>query len=129
LADALAGRSSADARTEELTTAMEQIQARLDDLPAAFAAGEITRRDWNLARKPLTEKLEHVQRQLARTTRSTALAGLVGNGDDLRRSWGGLNLSRQHAIVQALIDHATIGAGTQGARSLDPARVSVAWRH
>jgi hypothetical protein len=81
-----------------------------------------------LARKPLTEKLEHLQRQLAQTTRRTALVGLVGNGQELRRTWNELTLSRQNAIVAALVDHAVIGPGTPGARSLDPSRVHIEWR-
>ena len=128
LADALAGRASADVRTQELSAALEQVQGRLDDLPAAFAAGEITRRDWTLARKPLTEKLEHLQRQLGQITRTSALTGLVGNGEQLGRAWESLTLSRQNAIVATLMDHAVIGPGTPGVRSLDPSRVQVEWR-
>ncbi|GAB3666065.1 hypothetical protein GCM10027596_33010 [Nocardioides korecus] len=129
LADALAGRSSADERTEDLSTRLTQVQARLDDLPAAFAAGDITRRDWALARKPLEEQLMQLQRQLGRITRTSALTGLLGNGQSLRRSWADLTLPRQHAIVGALVEHVTIGPGTQGVTALDPARVDITWRH
>ena len=129
IADALAGRTAADERTSELSTRLQSVQERLDDLPAAFAAGEISRRDWALARKPLEEQRDHLQRQLARLTHTHALTGLVGNGDELRRSWTDLNLSRQHAIVAAVVDHIDIAPGTPGVTALDPARVSVTWRH
>lgn len=129
LADTLAGRSSNDERAAELSTALADVQDRLDELPAAFAAGEITRRDWSLARKPLEDQLVQIQRQLGRITRTSALTGLVGNGEDLGRTWGSLNLSRQHAIVGALVDHVDIAPGTPGAQTVDPSRVGIVWRH
>ncbi len=129
LADALAGRSSADERITDLSSRLATVQERLDDLPAAFAAGEISRRDWALARKPLEEQRDHLQRQLGRLTHTSALTGLVGNGQHLSRTWSDLTLSRQHAIVKAIIDHIDIAPGTPGVTTLDPARVSVIWRH
>ena len=61
-------------------------------------------------------------------TDSTALAGYVGNGAALRAHWHELTLTRQHAIVKAILDHAIIGPGTHGARDVDPARVDLQWR-
>ncbi len=129
LAGTLAGRSSTDERVAELSTALDDVQERLDELPAAFAAGEITRRDWSLARKPLEDQFEQIQRQLSRLTRTSALTGLVGNGEELRRTWGSLNLDRQHAIVGAVVDHVVIGPGTPGAQTVAPSRVGIVWRH
>jgi site-specific DNA recombinase len=129
LADTLAGRSSADERTQALTAALDQAQDQLEELSLAYAARDITMREWLSAKKPITGRLETAQRQLAKITRTDALHGLVGNGDTLSRSWKGLDLSQQVAIIQALVDHAVIGPGTPGARSLDPSRVSVVWRH
>lgn len=129
LADTLAGRSSADARTQELTHALDQAQQQLEELALAFASLDITMIEWMTAKKPIVQRLEGVQRQLAQVSHTDALSGLVGNGDALRGSWAGLNLSRQHAIVGALIDHAVIAPGTPGASALDPGRVSVVWRH
>jgi hypothetical protein len=129
LADTLAGRNSADARTQELTRALDEDQRRLDDLAQAHGRGEIAMREWMLAREPIQQRLAHTQRQLAAITHTGAISGLVGTGDELRRAWGTLNLDRQHAIVSALIDHAVIGPGSPGAQELDPARVSVVWRH
>jgi hypothetical protein len=86
-------------------------------------------REWMTAKSPITQRLENTQRQLATISHTTALTGLVGNGDQLRGSWETLNLSRQHAIVAALVDHINIGPGTPGTRGLDPSRVSVVWRH
>ncbi|WP_343907289.1 recombinase zinc beta ribbon domain-containing protein, partial [Nocardioides aquiterrae] len=129
LADTLAGRSSADARTRELTRAVDEAQEQLEELSLAYANRHITMREWMTAKAPITQRLENTQRQLAAISHTTALTGLIGNGDELRRSWASLNLSRQNAIVGALVDHITIGPGTPGARELDPSRVDVVWRH
>jgi hypothetical protein len=45
-----------------------------------------------------------------------------GNGQQLRASWDELNLTRQAAIVRAVLDHAVIAPGFLGARTLDPDR-------
>jgi site-specific DNA recombinase len=69
--------------------------------------------------KPIRE----TEQRLARLTRSDTLAGLVGNGQQLRGAWDGLNLTRHAAIVRAVI-----GLGVLGARTLDPDRVQPVWR-
>ncbi|WKN47845.1 recombinase family protein [Nocardioides sp. Arc9.136] len=129
LADTLAGRSSSDERAADLTTALDEATERLEQLALAFANGDISMREWMTARKPIEQRLMTTQRQLAAITHTTALTGLVGNGEALSRSWQSLNLSRQHAIVEALVDHVVIGPGTPGAQALDPGRVCVVWRH
>lgn len=129
LADALAGRSSADERTTELTRALDETQEQLEELSLAYANRDISMREWMTAKKPITDRHDAVQRQLATLTRTTALNGLVGNGETLRGTWSSLNLSRQHAIITALVDHIVIGPGTPGSRSVDPARVGIVWRY
>lgn len=129
LADVLAGRSSTDARTQELTRALDETQVQLEELSLAWANRDISMREWMTAKKPVTARLESVQRQLATLTRTGALAGLVGNGASLAKSWADLNLTRQAAIVAALVDHIVIGPGTPGAQAVDPARVNIVWTH
>ncbi|MDQ1742302.1 MAG: site-specific recombinase, partial [Pseudonocardiales bacterium] len=63
-----------------------------------------------------------------RAGNSDALHGLVGNGEELGRTWDSLNLDRQTAIIRAVLDHAVIAPGVLGARSLDPARVQPVWK-
>jgi hypothetical protein len=129
LAAALAGRSSNDERANEITATVDRTQERLEELALAYANGDVSMREWLTAKKPLTQRLEAAQRQLGTITRTSALTGLVGNGEQLRRSWDTLNLSRQHAITVAVLDHAVIGPGTtRGVQTLDSARVNPVWR-
>jgi hypothetical protein len=128
LADALAGRAARDAQTAAVADRLAQDRAQLDELAAVYAAREITVREWMSARQPIEARISDAERRLARASHADALQGLVGNGDALRAQWAGLNLARQHAIVSAILDHAVIGPGVLGARTLDPDRVQPVWR-
>ncbi len=128
LADALAGRAASDERTAALSETLAADQAQQAELSAAYAARQISMREWLAARGPISERITKTEKALTRATRSDALTGLVGNGQALRRSWDGLTLTRQHAIVRAVLDHAVIAPGTSGARELDPGRVGPVWR-
>ena len=127
LADALDGRTSTDAVTAGLAGSIADDQAQLEDLATVHGNKEITLREWLAARKPIEARIADAQRRLARTTRSDALAGLPGHGARLSTSWAELNLTRQHAIVAAVMDRAAILPGT-GARGFDPDRVQITWR-
>jgi site-specific DNA recombinase len=128
LADTLAGRFADNAQAAELSAQVSTDTAQLEELAGLYASGQITSREWMTARAPIPDRLKDRERRLARLTRDDSLTGLVGNGDQLRESWGSLNLTRQHAVIRAVIDHAVIGPGTTGARSLDPDRVTIIWR-
>jgi site-specific DNA recombinase len=128
LADALAGRTAADDRTAALADDLAQDTAQLQELAGLYATKAISAQEWMSARNPIEARIEQTQRQLARNGRNDALAGLVGNGAQLRAQWADLSLDRQAAIVRAVLDHAVIEPGVSGARTLDPQRVRPLWR-
>ncbi len=128
LADALSGRAQADEATAVLADQIAADRGQLDELAELYAAKAIPAREWLAARNPIEQRINEAEARLARATRTDALAGLVGNGESLRGQWAELGLDRRHAIVGAVLDHAVIGPGVSGARSLDPARVEPVWR-
>ncbi len=128
LADVLAGRASQDAEGEALHATVAADRAQLDELADVYADGDITMREWKQARRRIADRIEGAEKRLSRMSRSDALAGLVGNGTQLRGQWADLNLTRQHAIVRAVLDHVVINPGKSGAQSLDPNRVDLVWR-
>ena len=85
-------------------------------------------REWMAARKPIEGRLHATERALRRAMNTSSLATYMGQGQALAAQWSTLNLARQAAVVAALLDHAVIGPGTPGARSVDPVRVSPVWR-
>ena len=93
-----------------------------------YASKQIGAREWMAARKPIEARASDLQRRLSRVTGSDALAGIVGNGAALRGQWAELNLTRQHAIVEAVIDRIVITPPTVNTHKFDPARVQPVWR-
>ncbi|MEX2292085.1 MAG: hypothetical protein WD794_17375 [Mycobacteriales bacterium] len=128
LADALSGRAAADEHTAALALALAEDRQQQEELGGLWAAKKIDTAGWLRARGDLEARIAQAEARLARLTRSDALTGLVGNGQQLRASWDGLDLTRQAAIVRAVLDHAVIGPGVLGARALDPDRVQPVWR-
>jgi site-specific DNA recombinase len=127
LAEALSGRGG-DALAVEFSDALAVDQEQLDELAAMYGKQEISAREWRAAREPVERRMRDRQRQLTTATRTDALAGLPGNSSQLRAQWPGLNLTRQAAIVSAILDHAVINPGQTGSRALDPSRVRAVWR-
>lgn len=128
LAAALNGQTSGDARAAALADGLAADQAQLEELAVMFGKQEISAREWRAAREPVERRLQDRRKQLAAGSRSDALAGLHGNGTQLRVTWQEQSLTRRAAIVSALLDHVVIAPGTAGARALDPARVTPVWR-
>lgn len=128
LADALAGRMAADSEYAERAAELAADQEQLQELSGLYATKQIKAAEWMAARNPIEARIRDTERRISRASDTSALTGLVGAGAQLRTQWDGLNLSRQAAIVRAVLDHAIIRAGVNGARSVSPDRVDPVWR-
>ncbi len=128
LAAALTGRAGQDEQTAALSDALAADQGQLVELSEMYAAREITRTEWVTARSAIDARVNETKRRLARMTRNDALAGIVGNGTALRSQWAGLNLTRQNAIVRAVLAHAVIAPKAISGGLFDPNRVDLVWR-
>ncbi len=127
LAGELEGRSD-DPAAGEWQAQADRAQAQLDELATAYAAEQIGLQEWLKARDLIEKRLQQARKRLATLNRSAALDGLVGNAGELRIEWPGMPLSRQAAIVAAVIDHITVAPGKRGLNRLDPARLTAVWR-
>ncbi|MGI8711105.1 MAG: recombinase family protein [Acidimicrobiales bacterium] len=112
-----------DGAAGEITAA----QSRLAELAEMWAGGEITRAEWMTARRSLESAVEAAQRRVSRRRPTTALDGVDGPGA-LRSAWTELPVSRQRAVLAAIIDRIVIGPARRGYNKFDPARVDVVWR-
>lgn len=128
LAQVLSGKASQDEELAVLAQEMATDTERMDTLAQMFAAGEIGRREWLTARKPIEERIAARDRRMIRASGHNALEGLIGAGSDLRASWSSLNLNRQTAIVRALVDHVVIEPADRSRRVFNPERVQPVWR-
>ena len=84
--------------------------------------------EWMAARTPIEQRLTAARRELAKVSRSNVLDRYVGNGAGLRADWDALDLSQQHAIVAAVLDHVVVGPGRRGYNRFDESRLTPRWR-
>lgn len=114
-----------DEQAAALHTEIAADTVQLEELAGMYAAREITAREWKAARDPIEARRRQAERELARLSGGSVLDGYLGNSHLLRERWAELNLDRQRAIVAAVLDHALIGPGRDGAKGdVDP-RVSL----
>lgn len=128
LRTALAGKAKESPDTAKLTAQITVDTTRLDELAGLYAEGQVTAREWMAARNPMEERIQRAYKDIAAVSTDGALYELVGTGESLRGQWEELSIDRQHAIVKTVLDHAVIGPGAVGARSLDINRVQPQWR-
>ncbi len=128
LAEALAGRARQDKDTARLMDAVSADREQLAVLTAHYADRRIPINEWLAARTIIEDRMKVTEKRLRRATSTVHLTGVIGQGQALRTQWATLNLSRQFAIVKAILDHAVILPGKTGARTLDPERVKPIWR-
>jgi site-specific DNA recombinase len=124
----MAGQAAADDQAALLAEQIAEDRQQSAELAEAYGAKLISMSEWLTARKPIEARIDNAERRLARRTRNDALVGLVGNGERLRTQWEGLNLTRQAAIIAAVVDHVVIAATGPTGRRFDTGRVQPVWR-
>ena len=127
LAASLSGRSR-DPDAERFQLEVEQTQAQLTELAETYANRVVTLQEWLAARGPIEARLASAKKQLGKLNRTTVLDDYVGNAQALRERWADLDLSRQHAIVAAVLDHLVVGPARRGYNRFDPGRLTPVWR-
>jgi site-specific DNA recombinase len=120
--------SPADPDGERWRTQIDQADEQLQELARAYADQTITMREWLAARRPIEERATVAKKRLSTVNRTTALAPYLGNAAELRGLWPQLTLSRQRAVVAALLDHVMIGPARRGYNRFDPTRLAFNWR-
>jgi site-specific DNA recombinase len=107
---------------------IEAGRRQLEELAQAYGEQQITMAEVIVARKPIEARLTAARRQLGKLSRTAALDGYLGNGDALREAWETLDLSRQRAIVAALLDRVVVGPARRGYNRFDESRLRPVWR-
>lgn len=128
LADALSGAVRSDVDHADMMDDVSADRERLDDLASLYANKGISLREWMAARKIIEDRIHASERRMRRATNTTRIAAVLGQGQALSTQWASLDLGRQRAIVDTVLDHAVIRPGRSGARVLDPGRVELVWR-
>jgi site-specific DNA recombinase len=128
LAAALNGHRSQAPDAARFQSEVEEAQAQLTELGEAYANKQIGMPELIAARKLIEARLDSARKHLAKLTRTNAVAEYVGHADSLRAQWNSLDLSRQHAIAEAIIERLTIASARPGYNRFDENRVTPSWR-
>jgi site-specific DNA recombinase len=128
LHDALAGRAHDDQQAAALAEQIRADTEQLQELTDLYVARDIDAADWKRARSGIEARRTAARKQLSRLSGTQPIDAYIGQGQALRDQWEGLNLSRQAAIVKALVDHVEILPGVRGTRYVAVDRVRPVWR-
>ncbi len=121
--DLLPQRQHADVAA--LSAEANAIRVRRDELGALFADGDITRAVLLAGTERAEARLAEIGRRLAEAASDSAVAPLIGTAD-VRKAWDALDLSRQRAVIQALVTVTLLSPG-RGCRDFDPGSVRIDW--
>jgi site-specific DNA recombinase len=128
LAAAMAGAAREDAEAAAAQDSLATDQAQLNELATAYGEKQITFPEYLAARKPIETRIEAGKRRLSRLTRSAAIDAYLGQSETLRDAWRDLPLTRQRAIIAAVLDRAIVQPARPGRTAFDPDRVEPVWR-
>lgn len=102
-------------------------EAQLEQLAEDWANGDITRGEWQAARRIIEKRVEKARERLAKRTGTTALDAFIGTYDDMLARWEGMNVSQRRAVVSAVLESVTVKAADPR-RKWDPDRFEPRWR-
>ncbi|BBX72206.1 recombinase family protein [Mycobacterium shinjukuense] len=102
------------------------LQARLDELAALFAAGDIDGSQLRRGTTDLRAQLAGVDKVLADLVRKNPAADLAAAGDRIREHWGRLAPDLKGKVVSEICT-IVVDKATRKGRGFDPGRVRVEW--
>lgn len=122
--DLLVDDSAPDA--EALRGEAVALRVRLDELATLYADGTITAAQLATGTSRVRQQIADVDKRQATTARTPVLTDLI-NAKDVARVWDALPLSRQRAVVDALMV-VRILPWKHRTKFFDPAGIEVMWR-
>jgi site-specific DNA recombinase len=105
------------------------LEARLADLAAMYAAGDMTKAEWLSARKVLDERLAAARADLQQQAAVAAMSPFLKKPGLLRSCWPELSDEQRREVLGVVVDHVTIApAEVRGRHAFDPDRVNITWK-
>lgn len=123
---ARSGKGTVDESRQQLEDTLRADARLLEDLASAYGAGDVSMKEWLLAKRPIEARIKDANRQIAHSGGDPVLSALSA-GSGFRQEFAELNLTRQAAIIAAVLEYAVINPGQRG-RGFDLARVAPVWR-
>lgn len=112
-----------------LLAAVQREEAAIEQLARDhYVERVIDRSAFLAAQEGLRRRLEEARSALAKAQGEAAVSAWDGRGEELREEWGAMTLSRQRAVIGALVDEIRIGpAKWRGYNRFDPDRITISW--
>lgn len=120
-ADLLVDHNRPDVET--LCSKAQTLRARLEELGAEFATGELPAAQLRVINESISAQLVTIETELADAGRVSVLGGLIG-AEDVRAVWDGLGIDRRRAVIDTLMS-ITLDSSGRGSRVFDPATVKI----
>lgn len=116
----------------EALAELAEVEQQMVQDRADWAAGTITRAEWEKGRAVLQARKTGLEKRIERSRRSLGLEGLPAG--PLREAWDAekgdgtpvLSLIKKRAVIAALIESVTIAPST--AHGFQPERIAIKWR-
>jgi DNA invertase Pin-like site-specific DNA recombinase len=124
---AATGTTSTDEK--KVSERIRALEERRDELAAERALGDLTKKEWQTARRTISDELDKLTRSLSHNTRSLALAQFAAMEGDVWDRWEQLTNGARRALVEATADPITIyPVKVRGRAKFDPDRIKPTWR-
>jgi DNA invertase Pin-like site-specific DNA recombinase len=117
-AAAVAGRDEA----LEATTQMAEHQARLAELSAMFAVGDLSKSEWESAKKAVEARMGSLHDVVATVPRA------VLSAETVESKWDDMTLDEKRMVIDSVIETITITAASPSNGRFDPDRIKIHWR-
>lgn len=111
----------------QLANELVAVEGRLEELARQWAKGEITQPERAAAREVLVARQAAINKKLDGARTAAGLDGLPVDAR-LRAAWPSLELHRQRAVIQALVEKVTVRSARKGLNKFDPKLIDVRWK-
>jgi len=120
--------ASAGPAGDDPAAQLRGIDERRDELAAAWASREISRKEWATARRVLDEQAAQLTSRLTSSAQALALAQFAALDGDMWQRWEHpqMTTSARRALIQACVTAITVNPATPG-RRWDPDRIQPDW--
>lgn len=107
---------------------LTSLDDRYIELAEMVGQGEMSRVDYQIARKIVDQRKSELERTLAKERGVIALAGGLGSPQLISKKWQTLNLDRQRAILKAILESVQVDKVIQAGMGFNPARLRPVWK-
>jgi site-specific DNA recombinase len=112
-------------RRETILASLTAAENQRTELAAMWATpGELTAAEWRTARQAIDKREQQLRRELAEMPAPAVDVDI----SQIRAAWPSMTLDEKRELIEMFIDSVTIHPAKPGAKTFDPARVSVCWR-